>query len=653
MRPTSSALAFLAAALVTASIAACTDRNPAAVLPAPETPPSAQRGLLLCSADVRGGTVDCRADASRPGGASADLIVGTPYVTLTSSNVVYDSAAQLFRFDVTVRNELPQGIGVTVNGRSPRGIRVFFHAGPTVTQGSGSAVVANPDGVEAFTAAGQPYFQYDTVLYRGETTRPKQWRISLPPSVDRFEFALYVSAAAPDETGHVDIQDYEPQLLPGGKLPLRGTIVASTGETIEGVPITWSSSDTTVVRVDSAGVLTGVSPGQATITATGGTRTGSMTTTVSLADTYGASVLSFDITPDSVDVSGGPVTVGVTIEAADGGVGVADTFPVLIQSYGTYLGCTATRVAGTARRGTWTCSIAVNPWVRNGYYASQTLVPDRLGNRNGVGAALRAASSVSIDELYADLEVTGSTPDVAPAMYTGLSIAPDSVDVGSGPATVVFEVSAVDPGSGVDSLALELTSDRTGAAYRCRGTLTEGDVQVGRWSCPIVIPENAPGGTWRVSVIRLYDRAGNWTTVLGSNLPGSGSPPIVHVTSPQADETPPTIGTVTVSPDTLDISAGPGTITVSLALADGSGVAEVRYLLFSRNEGGFAYCNGATLSSGTPQNGTWTCTLQVPQFSPGGPWLVSYFEVLDAKGNRTLKSFSRFSDDTPRVFVKN
>jgi hypothetical protein len=184
--------------------------------------------------------------------------------------------------------------------------------------------------------------------------------------------------------------------------------------------------------------------------------------------------------------------------------------------------------------------------------------------------------------------------------------------------------------------------------------LTGGSLQAGTWTCPIQLPEDAPGGTWRVSSFTLYDRADGRTTVLGSQLERLEYPTTVSVASPQADETPPTAGTVTVSPDTLDISAGPAPLTLSLALADAqSGVAGVPFLRLVVEQGGFQDCTGATLASGTPQNGIWTCTLQVPRYSAGGTWLVNYIEVIDAKGNKTVKVFSRFSEDTPRVIVIN
>lgn len=52
---------------------------------------------------------------------------------------------------------------------------------------------------------------------------------------------------------------------------------------MSGAPITWATSDPAVATVDSAGVVTGMTPGTVTITASAGTVNGTASITVSLA----------------------------------------------------------------------------------------------------------------------------------------------------------------------------------------------------------------------------------------------------------------------------------------------------------------------------------------------------------------------------------
>jgi DNA/RNA endonuclease G (NUC1) len=180
-----------AAAAFALAAAACADR--AGLLP--ENPAEAPSPLRLeCAADVRRATVTC-ADGAQAGRRT--LFGGqNVYVRLASTNVAYDSVTEEFRADVTVQNLLQQAMG-TADGvaADPAGIRVFFHAGPTATGGTGVVEVANADGAGTFTASGQPYFQYPGILARQATSAAKTWRWSVPKTVTGFAFTVFVSAA--------------------------------------------------------------------------------------------------------------------------------------------------------------------------------------------------------------------------------------------------------------------------------------------------------------------------------------------------------------------------------------------------------------------------------------------------------------------------
>lgn len=52
------------------------------------------------------------------------------------------------------------------------------------------------------------------------------------------------------------------------------TVRDASGQVVPGVPVTWESSDTTIARVTSAGVVTAMAPGSATITARAATLSG-------------------------------------------------------------------------------------------------------------------------------------------------------------------------------------------------------------------------------------------------------------------------------------------------------------------------------------------------------------------------------------------
>ncbi|HEU4453245.1 MAG TPA: hypothetical protein VFR81_09300, partial [Longimicrobium sp.] len=177
--------------------AACSDQGSSPLTPGlPPTlapPKGAALALLRCSASVRSRALSC-ADASSSAGGARFAVIGGQNVNvkLTSTNVVYDSVAGIFSADLTVQNLLVQRMGS--DGATVSGVRVFFHSGPVLTSGTGSVEVANPDGVETFTASSQPYFQYDGALPYLAVSAAKRWEWSLPKTAGSFDFLLLVSA---------------------------------------------------------------------------------------------------------------------------------------------------------------------------------------------------------------------------------------------------------------------------------------------------------------------------------------------------------------------------------------------------------------------------------------------------------------------------
>ncbi|HEX5724452.1 MAG TPA: hypothetical protein VFX98_03250 [Longimicrobiaceae bacterium] len=174
--------------------AACAD-HPAAPRIAP--PEVSQRAALECRATLRARTVECRAPA--PSGPRANLILGGQgiYVRVATSNVEYAESDDYFAADFTLQNLLDQPLGT--DGTSVYGAKVFFHTGPTVTDGTGVVTVTNPDGLGTFTAAGQPYFDYPGVIQPRGISAPRRWEFEVPETVESFIFTLYVETQTPVE----------------------------------------------------------------------------------------------------------------------------------------------------------------------------------------------------------------------------------------------------------------------------------------------------------------------------------------------------------------------------------------------------------------------------------------------------------------------
>jgi hypothetical protein len=177
--------------------AACNDHIPSA----PARVPGPSDRVVTCQADVGARTLSCGISSApvavgSPSGFSADVIVGgqNTNLLLKSTNVSYNSATQIFQADVTVQNLMTPTLG-TPDGNSVSGVKVFFHAGPSVVSGSGAVTVANADGAGTFTGTNQPYFLYGQTLPTGQVSAAKTWQWAVPTTVGRFTFDVLVDAA--------------------------------------------------------------------------------------------------------------------------------------------------------------------------------------------------------------------------------------------------------------------------------------------------------------------------------------------------------------------------------------------------------------------------------------------------------------------------
>jgi hypothetical protein len=169
---------------------------------APEPSVAERAALMACSVDMRAATMTCKpVEVVSPEGVQADRIIGAQdvYIKLASTNTSYDGGAQTFQTDVTVQSLVDELLGTT-DGSTVTGVKVFFHAGPTVTGGTGTASVSNADGTGTFTAANQPYFLYNEILDPYEISVAKTWIFAVQNTVTTFSFQVYVAATMINES---------------------------------------------------------------------------------------------------------------------------------------------------------------------------------------------------------------------------------------------------------------------------------------------------------------------------------------------------------------------------------------------------------------------------------------------------------------------
>lgn len=179
--------------------AACTDMPTA---PTPQDVPRVGIPALQCMVDVQGGEMSCTTpDATRQSQAiAANRILGGQdvYVRLSSSGNEYDSGSDVFKIDVTLQNLLSEPLG-TSDGVTVSGVQVFFPDQPAVIAGEGEVTLINAF-TGFITGPNQSYFLYNEILDPYEISDAQPWRFSVPGTVERFTFTVYVNGAQDDES---------------------------------------------------------------------------------------------------------------------------------------------------------------------------------------------------------------------------------------------------------------------------------------------------------------------------------------------------------------------------------------------------------------------------------------------------------------------
>src|SRR5947199_232466 len=203
------------ATLVSGLAVALSETGGAPLAIVPTTPPlSGFTAAVTCEVTVSTATLACgratpvatNVSVHKTSGIEPDVVTlggQGSYVLLTSSGTHYDGSS-LFTSNVTLTNLLAVPMN-TADGTTADagGVKVFFNSGPSVTGGTGTVTVANPDGTGTFTGTGQPFFKYSNgvVLGAGAVTASKTWRFNVPPTVTVFAFTVYVTSELPVTTG--------------------------------------------------------------------------------------------------------------------------------------------------------------------------------------------------------------------------------------------------------------------------------------------------------------------------------------------------------------------------------------------------------------------------------------------------------------------
>jgi hypothetical protein len=228
--------------------------------------------------------------------------------------------------------------------------------------------------------------------------------------------------------------------------------------------------------------------------------------------------------------------------------------------------------------------------------------------------------------------------------------------------TVEFSTENVETAGGawrVD-LSVEAQDETATASVRVRiegpGGLWQ-EVQLGpgmaEWtelSKRIEVPAATPVGVYRVTAVTLEDGAGNSVTHGLEWLDAYGLDAHFEVYD-GPDREAPNLAAIQFGSATnrVDTSAGPVTLQIPIEVTDpGAGVEWVRLRIIhpTRKSGQErVYTRDATLVSGTPREGTWLATIELPAGAASGFYEVDELALADAEDHHRYLSGPSLEDD--------
>jgi trimeric autotransporter adhesin len=432
----------------------------------------------------------------------------------------------------------------------------------------------------------------------------------------------------------ITLSPLTPTVLAGQNVTLSAQLKDAAGNAVTGQGVLWTTSDATIATV-SGGVVTTIKPGAVTITATSGTASSNTTVTVVPA------VAQVVVTPSPAEVVlNGTVQLTVTLrDAAGNEIAPRSITPVTwtsssdaaatVSSTGQVTGKVvgAVTITATAEGKIGTTTVNVRPVV-----ATVTVTPNPLNlvlggstgtltatMRDVAGNSLsRAATWSSDNTAIAEVSSTGvvTAKGVGTATITATSegkTGTASVVVGSASAaTVTVTPSPVTVEAGTTTTLEAVVKNENGQVLTGRTvTWTSSDITKAT--------VNASGVVTGVAV--------GTATITATSSEGKQGTATVNVVDTKA----PVLLKLTLSPSTVSVASGPATVTISAQLTDGSGVErfDVKVLSPNGDNSKTLSCSSATPTSGSPTNGTFSCSVTFPQGSLAGNWLL-FIGALDS-----------------------
>jgi hypothetical protein len=359
-------------------------------------------------------------------------------------------------------------------------------------------------------------------------------------------------------------------------------------------------------------------------------------------DTSAPVLATFAFTPGSVDVTAGTDPVVVTARITDATAAVAPTVTVRSDTTTQSFPGQLARVSGSAQDGTYEATVDIPASAAPGAWTvSIGTLADTVGNADS-----------SAHNNPTKLTVVSNATDVTPPALASFTFTPTTLNVTTGPKQTTVSARITDA-TGVVAPTVTIRSDTSTQSITGQLSRVSGTAQDGTYEATVDIPTTAAPGAWTVALGSLRDTVGNDDGTVRNNATK------LTVVGLSTDVAAPVLASFSFTPTTVDASVdvgqpGGASVTVTARVTDASGAVPPAAVLSSDTTAQSVRGNLA-LISGTPQDGTYRGTLNLPTTAAPGAWTVAIDELRDPLGNtdRTVHKHTTkltvVNDDTAKA----
>jgi sugar lactone lactonase YvrE len=347
---------------------------------------------------------------------------------------------------------------------------------------------------------------------------------------------------------------------------------------------------------------------------------------LSRPDTDAPLLRAFDFGPRIIDTNFSSRTVAVSARLTDDVSGVAAASVTFRSPSGAQSSLAALALStGTALDGYYVGAAAFPQFSEQGTWSASVTAADALGRSRTLEPA-----DLSFQGLPSALEVD-PVADARPPELVSFDFSPKTVDVTTGPQTVTFSVAARDNLSGV-SYSLVLAQSQSGQFASVTATrLAAGTPQDGTFEGDLTFQPFISSGAWVVSELHVVDQIGNAAVFSTADLAARGFPTTIQVISIQ-DTTPPELVSFDFNPKTVDVTAGPQTVTFTLGARDDLSGVSYSLILAEAETGRLAQAVADRMVSGTPLDGVFEGTMNFVPHVTSGTWIVREIHLTPVAG---------------------